>query len=172
MLGVLARGTDYGGAHKPKGHPIQPTAEEIFDVLKEFDAGGSVFVATEDADIFEAFQARYQTRLYAIDQHRYRASEKALAEEPVSGPNHHYHLALDYLAAIYILSKCDCVLSGWNNGLFLAYLLNENIPFVHLFDLGYWGDKNHPLPKRPWWVKPVSWFIFPKSKRKAFRNRF
>ncbi len=177
LVGVLARGSDYLSGYKPNGHPIQPTSEQIFAVIEQIKEsskeGARIFLATEDADIFQQFCDKYQDKLLAIDQYRYKASEKSIAEEPIPKANHHYNLALDYLTAIYTLSKCDCILSGWNGGLFLTCLLNRHYKFAHLFELGYWGDKAHPLPKRSWWwVKFCAAFILSSKKRKAFRKQY
>ncbi len=144
ILGVLCRGTDYT-AIRPKGHPVQPsTAEVVNDVKKAMKSYHCdyVFLATEDQDIVERFLQAFGRQLICLPQQRisgshmngdcYLAQEK---EKQLSERNRHED-AMSYLAAIYLLTRCNCFIGGRTGGTKGVLLMADGFEYNKIYDLG------------------------------------
>jgi len=113
------RGTDYL-ALKPKNHYIQPTPEQAAEVINEsinkWEAD-LVYICTEDAAILEALKKMINAPAIYTDCSRltkYNATETDIViqlteENRMRDP---YINGLEYLTDIYLLSKCDYLISG------------------------------------------------------------
>jgi hypothetical protein len=144
VVGVLCRGTDYI-LFKPQNHPVQPEPEmvvqKVADVMKTY-ACNKVFLATEDADILDLFQKYFKTSLLYIDQVRLSKSEminnKWLAfEKNKLYPNRDkLNEAIDYLFAMYALSKCKCFVSGRTGGAKGVLMMTKGFQYQYIYDLG------------------------------------
>ena len=143
-VGVLCRGTDYV-AIRPKGHPIQPSPDEVVKEVKkvmEMKHCDYVFLATEDEDIIEIFQNNFASQLLFIPQERLRGSKMSgeyyLAQEKEK--NHftkdRHKDALNYLAAIYILGHCNCFIGGRTGGTKGVLLTANDFEYCKIYNLG------------------------------------
>ena len=146
VLGVLLRGTDYVKKQSYKEF-IQPNTKTIINEAKKLLAEGKfkkVYLATEDKFIYEEFKKEFGELLIENRQYMYSTnydSEKFLSEIKVDRKNHNYNLALEYLASLYILSKCKGFLGGMTSGTRIAYLLSD-WQFCKIYDLGRYGIYN------------------------------
>lgn len=141
VLGVLCRGTDYTGK-KPKGHPIQPSPEEVMEKVKETIAKfhcEAVFLATEDAEILNYFKnAILDIPFLYIETKRVQSIEDKWLPEMVD-IRQRYQMNIDYIAAIHILTKCSCFLAGRTSGSVAAYYMKEEMyDYVYFWDKGYY----------------------------------
>ena len=143
VLGILCRGTDYVVA-KPKNHPVQPEISEIIKdakiVMKEKRCD-YVFVATEDQDILAALKTEFDNKLLYLNQRRYsskdmcsdqllaQVKEKDSKRDPIKD-------ALDYYAAIYLLTRCCCFIGGRTGGTKGVLLMNDGFEYKKIYDLG------------------------------------
>ena len=148
VLGVLCSGTDYT-SNKPKGHPVQPTVEEVIDhVGEKIDALDCqyIYLATEEENILNKFTAAFPNKIltnkrfyyddfYAIKE---QYGELARISQVSNGrENDNYYKSLEYLSSIYILSKCDSLIAGNCGGSRAALYLNgNNYQYSYLFDYG------------------------------------
>lgn len=142
ILGVLCRGTDYVSM-RPKGHPIQPSAEMVMDKVDQtlkkenFDA---VYLVTEDWKIVSAFKQKYGSKLllskqdyieYDYDKRNYLA---AYYEDKQDG----YNRGLDYLIALLLLIDCNGLITTMTSGSVGVMCLAKDYDFFYVFDLGYY----------------------------------
>lgn len=147
VLGVLLRGTDYTKRQAYEEF-IQPETKKVIKDIKKLLAEGKfkkVYLATEDKFIYEEFKKEFGELLIENRQYMYSTnydSEKYLSEIKVNRKNHNYNLALEYLASLYILSKCKGFLGGMAGGTRIAYLLSENWQYLKIYDLGQYGRYN------------------------------
>lgn len=146
VLGVLLRGTDYTKRQTYEEF-IQPETKKVIKDIKKLLAEGKfkkVYLATEDKFIYEEFKKEFGELLIENRQYMYSTnydSEKYLSEIKVDRKNHNYNLALEYLASLYILSKCKGFLGGMAGGTRIAYLLSD-WQFCKIYDLGRYGIYN------------------------------
>ena len=143
VLGILCRGTDYVVA-KPKNHPIQPDVSEIIKdakkVMKEKQCN-YVFVATEDKDILDVLKAEFGDKLLFLDQRRYSGkdmqSDQVLAQiKKKDKERNPIKDALDYFAAVYLLTRCCCFIGGRTGGTKGVLLMNDGFEYKKIYDLG------------------------------------
>ena len=152
VLGVLLRGTDYT-KRQTYDEFIQPNTKTVINEAKKLLNEGKfkkIYLATEDKFIYEEFKKEFGGLLIENRQYMYSTnydSEKYLSEIKVNRKNHNYNLALEYLASLYILSKCKGFLGGMAGGTRIAYLLSENWQYLKIYDLGQYGRYNSCLEK-------------------------
>jgi hypothetical protein len=127
IIGVIARGTDLK-KRIHKGHHFQPSPQDLFIKIEKIKSKGfvidNIFLATEDEYNFTAFVNKYDNLLY-LNQYRYSHSEDVLLDTVVTQKNHFYNLAKDYLTSLYIISKLDYFITGYNNAASLVLLLQN-----------------------------------------------
>lgn len=148
ILGVHCRGTDFTSL-KPNGHPIQPTASEAIAKAKEVMQAhrcARLYLATEDADIYEAFAEQFGKKLIAADSYRWRAGDLKPGQSNSSrsynaSRDKRYQDGLAYLAETYLLSKCSCFVGGATRGTLGALLMSDGFEYQHVFDLGIYSGK-------------------------------
>jgi hypothetical protein len=144
VVGCLLRGTDYV-LLKPQNHPIQPVPEVVCEKIKEvmqMFRCTHVFLATEDADILELFKKIFGNSLLYIDQ--VRISKKnmdpksflSLNKNCLCGSRDLFKDALDYLFATYVLSKCNCFVSGITGGMKGVLLMTNGFEYQYIYNLG------------------------------------
>lgn len=139
FLGVLLRGTDYVNS-KPKNHPVQPTvkqAEEQIDrLLVEYDLQ-KIYLATEDADIYEWLWDKYGEKLVSMKVDRYVTSGKEnINDVSVKRSADKYQMGKEYLINILLLSKGDYLLAGNAGGSQGALLFRDEKDSKYIFNLG------------------------------------
>lgn len=139
FLGVLLRGTDYVNS-RPKDHPVQPTveqAEEQIDrLLGEYDLQ-KIYLATEDAGIYERLLDKYGEKLIAMNVDRYITSEtENINDISVKRSADKYQMGKEYLINILLLSKGDYLLAGNAGGSQGALLFRGEKDSKYIFNLG------------------------------------
>ena len=144
VLGVLARGTDYV-LKKPSGHAIQPNAIELIEKAKETMQTYNldfVYLATEDENIFENFSKEFGEKLLHNNQKRIKLSEqdltdgKLLVDFNFGRERDKYHLGLEYIASIYVLSRCKYFIGGFTSGTISVMLMTLGFEYRYVYDLG------------------------------------
>ena len=139
MIGLLVRGTDYTKM-KPAGHPISPSPEQAAEKLDEFLAlygRRKIFLATEDAGIYDFFRNRYGDLIYTADDNIIRnySGTDYIANE-IHAENK-YKFGLDYLVKMICLSECSYLIASKTAGTEFASLLNNGRYLSrYVFNLG------------------------------------
>ena len=134
-LGVLARGTDY--LNPEDSHPDQPVVEELvkkIDEMSERNNCSRLFVATEDADILDGLIGVYGDRLFYLEQKRYRGMQKDKLGHLEDYKQGAIEMNRVYLAAMYYLGKCDCLLTGSTTGAVGAFLFSESFDDIFVWN--------------------------------------
>lgn len=146
IIGVLCRGTDYV-VQRPKGHYVQPEPEMVIEDVKKLQnyigGGQYVFLATEDADIFQKFTDTFGDKLLSIPQKRISKNamdnKLYLASQPVwHEDDAPIEKALSYLTSMYLLSKCTYFLSGRTGGAKAVLLMNGRFKYKNIYNLGFY----------------------------------
>lgn len=147
VLGVLSRGTDYV-ATQPKGHPIQPSVEQLIEKTREqmnllhCDA---IYLATEEYAVVQKFKdafpgkiitnkRKYFDEYYSIHNN---CSSALISAVDTGRENDNYWKSIEYLSSINLLSKCCGLVAGCCGGSRAAlYLNNGKYEYSYLFQLG------------------------------------
>lgn len=140
VCGVLLRGTDYA-EFKPSGHPIQPTIDEAkveIDKMLKRTGCKYIFLATEDKKIYKELQKIYGNRIIVDSRKMYDSvNGKTLTNIENRRTDDRYYSTLEYIATLYILSKCKCLVSGRTSASPIILMLNDDkYDAVHFFELG------------------------------------
>lgn len=139
VLGVLCRGTDYTNT-RPKNHPIQPKTEDVIEKVNEVleqQKCTYVYLATEDDDIYSAFEKRYGEKLKALKTRRYHNTGKEnINDISAKCGESRYLLGRDYLMTILLLADCNCLVAGSAGGTYGALLMGSEYEYCYIFDLG------------------------------------
>ena len=139
ILGVLCRGTDYQ-ATKPKGHPIQPEAEQVITKVQsmmEEKNCTKVYLATEDQKILQSFREAFGEKLIFPDvQMRPYNEGELITEIEMERKDDRRLKGLEYLTQIALLSRCCCLISGRCGGCYGALLMSEGYEEECIWDLG------------------------------------
>lgn len=128
ILGVKARGTDYNTL-KPKGHNIQPTADQLIDKVKSYIEkecydNVKILLATEDSSIVEEFIKRFDGNVILCGNDIPFYTGGMITDD--SGTTRSkYEISKQYLKEIYFLSKCDALISGKSSGVVSTLLWNR-----------------------------------------------
>lgn len=142
IVGVLCRGTDYR-LLRPKGHPIQPENEYIISVVKNKMRElkrKKIFLVTEDISIISAFESEFGEEVFYCQSTRFKLlKSEYLAEHIDRLKSDKFKQGLEYLTAIYCLSKCDVMIAGRTSGSVVAHLMAENTQQAYFIDLGIYG---------------------------------
>ena len=144
ILGILIRGTDYTERRTYKEN-IQPTIKEVIKKIKEYQKKYPeieyIYLATEDANIYEKMKKEFGDILLDNKQKRYsyKKNDPFLLEVKTDREDNNYYLALEYLSSLYILSKCKYFIGGRNNGTRFAYILQKNWKDFYIWELGRYG---------------------------------
>ena len=151
---------------KPRDHFMQPTAEEMIELVKyQIKSGNfdSVFLATEDESALELFKSRLgEIKIHTVNRLRVGNSStkireldvytKLFSEGYLSGfkrneliesitfgrENDRFLINCEYISEMYFLSKCGGFIGNRSNGNMYAILKNGgNYKFLHLPDRVY-----------------------------------
>ena len=152
ILGIIVRGTDFIET-KPKGHAIQPTAEQIIEKVKELQKKlhfKKIYLATEDANIYDKIKTAFGNMVIDNNQYMYKSvGGKWIADFPCDRKDHFYNLGKEYIRSIYLLSQCKYLIGGRANGTVAVWIMTngfKTFDYVYLWDLGYYGDAPKPAP--------------------------
>ena len=80
VLGVICRGSDYTNK-RPKGHQIQPNPRVVLKEAKRLIASSKykkIYLATEDANIYEMFKKEFRDKLIENVQYKYSYTSQKL----------------------------------------------------------------------------------------------
>lgn len=138
VIGVLCRGTDYSSL-SPKGHPIQPNAEETIRIIKQsgwHDGSKKIFLATEDEDVLEQFKREFQDDLLYIRTKRFRMTDKSHLSDMIIKSGVPIMNGIYYLTSIYVLSKCGQRIMGRTSGSVVAHLMSGEERETYFIDKG------------------------------------
>lgn len=141
VLGVLIRGTDYV-QRKPKKHPIQPTACEVIEKIKELKTKEKweyIYLATEEKKNEDLFNRSFPGKVLINKRMYYDGdySNKWLCDSKHNRKNDEYLKDLEYLSSMNLLSKCDMFIGGMCGGTQTVLIMNGGkFSYVYLFDLG------------------------------------
>ena len=141
VLGVHLRGTDYLTL-KPTKHPIQPSLVQAIEKVKQclllWDCN-YIYLATEDANIYEAFIKAFGETLIQDNSNRW-------TEADLNGGKSNSDLlmtteekrneGIEYLSHIYMLSKCTSFVGGNTRGSLGVLLMNHGFENHYIFDFG------------------------------------
>ena len=139
VLGVLCRGTDYVNT-RPKDHPIQPSADQMIEkvraVMREQKCA-CIYLATEDADIYERFQKEFGELVKTLRSNRYSNTGKEnINDIAVREGGNRYQMGRQYLISILLLAGCSCLVAGSAGGTYGALLMGPEYDYQYIFDLG------------------------------------
>ncbi len=140
-VGVLCRGTDYISL-RPKGHPIQPDINDVIEKTKDYlkwHECNYVFLATEDKKVYELFREEFKEKLLAPNVQRFQGDKKEFLAETLKREGNINENSRQYLATIYTLAKCKCLIGGRTSGSVAALILSEGYEDFYLYNLGYYG---------------------------------
>ena len=139
VLGVLCRGTDYITL-KPHNHPVQPQTADVIEKCREVMQNRNcryLYLATEDADIWDAFTKAFPGKVYSYQKERYRTDQTDGYLDSVGNSKMNpYERNRDYLISIGILAKCTCLVAGAANGTYGALLLTKGYEYTYIYQLG------------------------------------
>ena len=143
-IGLYLRGTDYVKL-RPSGHPVQPSVEQavaVVDKMMERHLVKTIFLVTEDGEIYDAVQKYYGDKLCIVSYDSFITGYqkqgfishnpeqmKQLAATP-------YQRGLNYLCKLIVLSKCRYFVGGNTSGAWAACAFSDGFEEQYVFDLG------------------------------------
>lgn len=145
ILGVNYRGTGYRVC--PVDEFRQPDTEKLLqktaELLEQWNCD-HIFLSTEDKGGVEMFRERFGGKVIYTERERY---ESTVVRFETNGFNREYDAYFkgeDYLTDIFILSKCNCLLSG-RCGILAAVLPMNGGKYEerYIYDLGLYTKDDH-----------------------------
>lgn len=130
LIGCVARGTDYI-IKKPTGHPVQPETEQLIEIIKKnITERDSIFLATEEKKIFDTFVKIFgKSRVITTDSlyydGLYESENINIAEYKFDRKNDKYMRGYEYFRRVYILSKCDGMISPVSGATKISLIMKE-----------------------------------------------
>ena len=141
VLGVICRGTDFT-ATKPTGHSICPdinmTIRTIEEKIEEWGKYDAIFLATEDKMIEEKLRSHFGNILFTYQSKFVTYSEDKWLNayyENEKQPDINIR-GIEYLGAIYLISKCNALIAPVIGGTLGAMRMCGEYENVFLFQLG------------------------------------
>lgn len=130
IIGVSSRGTDYRLVEGDGIHDYQPSSFELItESLKMMDIfrESFIFLATEELSVLEEFKKVFKDRLITVNRERISEFKNYGVPETYHQmhPQGVYESTLEYILEIYLLSKCNNLICGKNNGSAAAIILNN-----------------------------------------------
>lgn len=119
VLGVLYRGTDYTH-RKPKGHPIQPTLQQVIakaaEIMDRFECE-YIYLASDEQNAENEFKRAFPEHILTNKRKYYDVSgidysNHYISEVSFDRDNDEFLKGIEYISSINILSKCNCFLGG------------------------------------------------------------
>ncbi len=145
VLACLGRGTDYLDT-KPKGHPVQPSIDELIEKVKEVKSELNIeyiYLATEEKKIADRFKEIFPGKILENKRHYYDVSYdkdkkiNRVSQVSFNRENDDFLKSLEYLSSISLLSKCNSIVAGLCGGSEGAVYLNGGkYEVCYLFDKG------------------------------------
>lgn len=138
VLGILCRGTDYL-AGRPKGHPIQPTPEEVLREARRIYSEQEctrIFLATEDENYYRILKENFGDDLITNRSKFLKYQGGSVGKEQYESGADARSSGMEYLITIMLLARCHCLCAGCASATVAAMLLTEGYEYTYLFDLG------------------------------------
>lgn len=140
VLGVLCRGTDYLQL-RPAWHPVQPEPSDVVEKVREIcEKFGikHIFLATEDYSLRKMFEASFPDAILPNSQRLIKFDERKYLSEVQKDGWSYFDDPVRYLAAIYILSRCNFFVGGRTSGSLFAFLMSpwRGFEYEYVFDMG------------------------------------
>lgn len=139
ILGVYCRGTDYINL-RPKNHQIQPQPKDVIrkaqQVMteREFE---SIYLVTEDAEIFTMFKDAFGDKLLVQDAQRYTHEGGLIFTNTVLRSMDPVQSGLEYLANMKLLASLDNFMGGVTGGTAGMMLLRQgSFNYQYFWNLG------------------------------------
>ena len=146
VLGVVYRGTDYKNKRVINEHR-QPDINELIDKAKELMAEWNcnhIFLATEDKGAVEIFERIFGDILVYTEKERYESNVIFTQVHSFDREFDTYLKGEEYLTEMFILSKCNCLLSSRIGLLAVVLPMNagkyEN---TYIYDLGKYTEADY-----------------------------
>ncbi len=146
VLGVAFRGTDYNNK-RHVGENRQPLLDtEIRDAVELKSKWGcqKVYLMTEDMGALDVFKKAFgDDLLYLERQQRFSSDVDDTFAYKRDMEHAIYFRAEEYLAEMYALSRCHCLLSP-RAGHLIPVLCMNNMEYLHtyIYDLGYYTESD------------------------------
>nr|MBQ8252758.1 hypothetical protein [Lachnospiraceae bacterium] len=143
ILGVLCRGTDYLSL-RPYNHPCQPDCREIIDeatkIMERYQCE-YCYLATEDEEIRRRFSESLGNKLITSQKMYFAHDQRAILSSVYGNDlSQLYNKNAEYLVSLYLLSQCNCLLSGRTSGLIVSLLLNQTpYEYIRIWNQGKYG---------------------------------
>ena len=143
VLGVSIRGMAYGNpqnfGERAQGHPKQPKLLKFMKTIEarmEKWALDNIFICCESEAVVDILKEHYQDQLLYLPRMRYK-KPPTVEDDPLYEDGRRYQTNLEYLAEIYLLSKCTSLLAGMSSGVRAAAIWNAgNYEHIEIFDEG------------------------------------
>ena len=84
-----------------------------------------IFLATDDQEILEQYILHFGDKVEYFNDVIRGNSDVSIAFEETNRKYHHYNLGKEVLRDVYLLSKCECLLSGKSRVSFFANIFNQ-----------------------------------------------
>lgn len=143
VLGVKCRGTDFAKT-KPSKHQIVPDVYQTIKVIeekeKEWGRFDSIFVATEDKDMFDTLLQHYGSRMVYVETDLIgnidgKWLNELFRKNELRG--HKFNRMADYYISIWLLAHCDSLIAPVVGGTLGAMRMRGGeYRHVYLFHLG------------------------------------
>jgi hypothetical protein len=130
VLGVSSRGTDYRLVEGDGIHDFQASKELLLNkVIELFDESNFdyIFLATEEQEVLDYFYKHLKSKLLFLKRDRITSFKTYGVPETfhANSPDGVFKTTIDYVSEIFILSKCNHLICGKNNGSTTAVIWNN-----------------------------------------------
>lgn len=148
VLGVAIR---YGGHsvkcyHHGLGHPIQPEAEELLDIVqKRYQEWNMdyVFVTSDEKNIIVLFEEVFKEKLIILPRVRCVEGKRYDKNDPnpMYSNQNIFQTSLDYLTEMELLSQCTALIGSITSGLRYAIVRNNmNYEHCEILNNGFFNE--------------------------------
>lgn len=132
ILGISIRGTDYIKL-QPKGHPIQPTIDELISACEKAiarEAYDKIYITSDELSAINIFKARFGDRIIYMDREYYDSYNTNNDITHVTQVHFHrdddrYLKGLEYFTSVELLSECTGIVCGISGASKIALIMND-----------------------------------------------
>lgn len=146
VLGVVYRGTDYRN-RKVLRENKQPSIDELMNKTEELLANWNcdhLFLATEDAGAVEIFKSRFGDKVVFVDKYRFPSDTLYTSATTFNRKYDTYYKGEEYLTEMYILAKCNCLLSSRVGALMTVLPMNNGkYENKYIYNLGLYTEEDY-----------------------------
>lgn len=143
VVGVLCRGTDYK-ENKPYGHWIQPEPKDLIPRIKRAMSYYSceyIFLATEDKKIYQEFLDEFGKEKLIVTKTKMleNVEKQSIIDVQVEEKIDMFQNNLDYLSAMYQLSKLKYFFAGITSGSLVVCMMSGGFEYLYMHNEGRYG---------------------------------